>query len=143
MSADTDPLEILDRLLGRARAAGADAADALLFTARSIEVAQRLGQSEKLERAEANDLGLRVLLGKRQAMVSTTDFSDAAMDETVERAVAMARAAPEDPYCGIADPAQLTRSAPDLDISTRKNPPPKDWWRWRRPPRTRRARSRA
>jgi len=64
----------------------------------------------------ANDLGLRVLIGRRQAMVSTTDFSDAAMDETVERALAMARAAPDDRYCGIADPGQIIRSVPDLDI---------------------------
>ncbi len=122
MTADIAPLEILDRLLGRAKAAGADAADALLFTARSIEVAQRLGQSEKLERAESNDLGLRVLIGQRQAMVSTTDFSDSAMDETVERAVAMARAAPDDPYCGLADPGQLTRSIPELDIFDASEP---------------------
>jgi len=116
MTAETGPLEILDRLLGRAKSAGADAADAMLFTARSIEVAQRLGHPEKLERAESNDLGLRVLIGKRQAIVSTTDFADTAMDETVERAIAMARAAPEDRYCGIADPDQIARSAPDLDI---------------------------
>ena len=112
----TDPLDLLTDLLGRAKRAGADDADAVYFESASLSVAQRLGQSEKLERSESRDLGLRVLIGKQQAMVSSTDLGTKALDELVERAVAMARAAPEDPHCGIARPEQITTDGPELDI---------------------------
>src|SRR5690606_7718437 len=66
---------------------------------------------------ENQDLGLRVLIGKRQAIVSSTDLSPATLDILVERAIDMARVAPEDPWCGLADPAELASGAlPDLDI---------------------------
>jgi PmbA protein len=101
----------------RARKAGADAADAVLFDSASLSLSQRLGNPEKLEREESRDLGLRVLVGKRQAIVSTTDTSAAMLGELVSRAVAMARSVPEDPFCGLADPAELVRDYPtNLDI---------------------------
>ncbi|MGE0745468.1 MAG: TldD/PmbA family protein [Rhodospirillales bacterium] len=111
-----DALNILTDLIAAAKRAGADEADAVLFEAASIAVAQRLGALEKLERSEGCDLGLRVFVGKRQAIVSSTDLGAPALKELVERAVAMAKVAPEDPYCGIAEAAQLAASVPDLDI---------------------------
>jgi PmbA protein len=122
-STEPAPLDLLDDLLGRARRGGAEAADAVAFRAASLSVAQRLGQLEKLERAESRDLGLRVFVGKRQAIVSSTDHSPEALDQLVERAVAMARIAPEDPTCGIAEPGDLATSAPDLDICDPGEPP--------------------
>ena len=116
MAGDKEPLDILDGLLGRVKAAGGDAADAVLFESASVEVAQRLGAPEKLERSESADAGLRVFVGKQQAIVSSTDLSDAALDEMVARAVAMAKAAPEDAYCGIADADQIASVVPTLDI---------------------------
>ncbi|MDA1325330.1 MAG: TldD/PmbA family protein [Proteobacteria bacterium] len=116
MAGDKDPLDILDGLLARVKKAGGDTADAGLFKSASIQVAQRLGAAEKLERSESTDAGLRVFIGKRQAIVSSTDFSDDALDAMVERAIAMAKAAPEDPYCGIADPGQIIKDVPALDI---------------------------
>jgi PmbA protein len=116
MASGRQPLEVLDGLLDRVKKAGGDAADAVLFESASLEVSQRLGKPEKLERSESADLGLRVFVGKRQAIVSSTDQSSDTLDEMVERAVAMAKAAPEDPYCGIADPDQITKSIPALDI---------------------------
>ena len=115
-------LNILDDLLVRARRAGVDAADALLVEGASLSVAERLGRPEKLERAEGNDLGLRVFVGKRQAIVSSTDFSARALDELASRAVAMARSVPEDPFCGIADPAEIAAEIPDLDLSDPAEP---------------------
>jgi PmbA protein len=109
-------LDILDDLLRRARKAGADAADALLVDGASVTVAERLGRPEKLERAEGRDLGLRVFLGKRQAIVSSTDFSPKALDELATRAVAMARVVPEDPFCGLAEPGQIATHQPELDL---------------------------
>lgn len=109
-------LDFLTDLLARARRAGADAADALYVQGTSISHARRLGKLEKLERSEGQDLGLRVFVGKRQAIVSSSDRSPKAIEELVERAVAMARLAPEDPFCGLADPAELAREIPDLDL---------------------------
>lgn len=109
------PQEILDDLLTRARAAGADAADAILVEGTSSSLSCRLGEPEDLERSEGHDLGLRVLVGKRQAVVSSSDFSAQALNELLDRAVAMARAVPEDAYAGLADPDQLATEIPDLD----------------------------
>ncbi len=119
-----DPELLLADLLTRARKAGAQAADALLVEGTSLSLARRLGKSEGIERAEGRDLGLRVLMGQRQAVVSSTDFSSDALQEMVNRAVAMATAAPEDPYCGIADPADIARSIPELDIYDPAEPSP-------------------
>jgi PmbA protein len=109
-------LDFLADLIGRAKRAGADAADALMVEGTSISHARRLGKLEKLERAEGQDLGLRVFVGKRQAIVSSSDRALKAIEELVPRAVAMAKAAPDDPYCGIADAADLAREVPDLDL---------------------------
>jgi len=116
MSKIYDQLTILSDLIASARKNGADAADAVIFDAASISVAYRLGQLDKLERSESNDLGLRVFVGQRQAIVSSTDFDPSTLKEVAARAVAMAKAAPEDPYCGLADTAQLSNEDPDIDI---------------------------
>src|SRR5512134_3762288 len=105
MTANQEPLQILEDLLKRARAKGAEAADCLIVRDTSLNVAQRLGAREKLERSEAQDLGLRVFVGKRQAIVSTSDLAPKMLEELAERAVAMARVVPEDEFCGLADSA--------------------------------------
>ena len=97
-------LAFLGDLIAKARRAGADQADAVLFEGVSLSHAQRLGRTEKLERSESYDLGLRVFIGKRQATVSSNERDPKRIDEFVERAIAMARAVPEDPYCGLAAP---------------------------------------
>ena len=108
---------LLDDLLSRAKALGADAADAMIVNSTALSHADRLGKTELLERSESRDLGLRVFFGKRQAVVSSNDWKAATLDDLVERAVAMAKAVPQDPYCGLADPDQLFRGAVlDLDI---------------------------
>ena len=109
-------LDLLDDLLRRARKAGADSADAIFVQGASVSVAERLGKPEKLERAEGRDLGLRVFIGKRQAIVSSSDTSTKALDELAARAVAMARAVPEDPFCGIAEAIEIATTVPDLDL---------------------------
>ncbi len=114
--ADSTPESLLQHVLDAARQQGADSADALYTDSTTLGVSQRLGQVEDVERSEGRDLGLRVLVGKRQAVVSTTDFSREAIADLAERAVAMARAVPEDPYLGLASPDQLARTWPDLDL---------------------------
>jgi PmbA protein len=109
-------------LISRALRAGADSADAVCFEARSLSYMCRLGKTEKLERSEGQDLGLRVFVGRRQALVSSSDRSPAALEELVERAVAMARTVPEDPFCGLADAAEIARTWPQLDMLDPEEP---------------------
>ncbi len=109
-------IDLLHDLIGRALRQGADAADAVMFEGISLSHARRLGKTEKLERSEGRDLGLRVLIGKRQAMVSSSDRSPKMLDELVERTIAMARAVPEDPFIGLADPAEIAQDWPSLDM---------------------------
>jgi PmbA protein len=108
-------LNRLEDLLNKARKAGAEAADAVMADSVSISHAQRLGEVERLERSEEAEVGLRVLIGQKQACVASSDLSTAAMQELVERAVAMAVAVPDDPYCGLATERMLAREWPDLD----------------------------
>jgi PmbA protein len=108
--------ERAERLVKAARAAGADAADAVAMRAMSLALEMRDGKVEETERSEGDDLGLRVLIGRRQAVVSTNDVADGGAAALAERAVAMARAAPEDKFAGLADPGLLTHDFPDLDL---------------------------
>src|SRR5262249_29776115 len=103
-------------LVARARKAGADAADAVLFEGTSLSHARRLGKTEKLERSESQDLGLRVLVGKQQAIVSSSDRSPKMLAELVERTMAMAKAVPEAPFCGLAEASEIARDWPALDM---------------------------
>lgn len=121
-SFDQDAANLLDDLIQRARRAGADTADALLVDGASLSLSTRLGKPEGLERSEAGDLGLRVFVGRRMAVVSSTDRSPRMIAELAERAVAMARAVPEDPFCGIAEPGQITQSWIDLDLNDPDEP---------------------
>ena len=98
-------LDLLADLIARARAAGADAADAVLISGTSLSVQRRLGATEHVERSEGRDLGLRVFLGQRAAMVSSSTMDPGSFKELAERAVAMARVVPEDPYAGLAEGA--------------------------------------
>lgn len=116
MAFDSDrDLTLLKDLIARARRTGADAADALLVEGTSISVGQRLGKPETIERSESAEIGLRVLVGQRQAIVSTGDRRPESFNELVDRAVAMARTVPEDPYCGLAASDQLTGEWPNID----------------------------
>ncbi|MGB5947712.1 MAG: metallopeptidase TldD-related protein [Parvibaculum sp.] len=110
-------------LVERALKAGAEAAEAIVFEGQSLGVSWRLGKLEDVERSEGRDVGLRVFIGNRQAVVSTTDLSERSLGPLVERAVAMARVAPEDPYAGLADPDLLASSWPDLEIDDPVAPP--------------------
>ncbi len=115
MTSDETVFTLLSDLIDKARMHGADAADAIMVESRALSLTYRLGRQEQIERSEGTDVGLRVFIGQRQAIVSSSDFAPAAMDELAERAVAMARAVPEDPYCGLADPSLLATSVPDVD----------------------------
>src|SRR5688572_8733198 len=112
----TDTLSLLSDLIAAAKRSGADAADAIVVDGTSVSITWRVGKLEQLERSDGGDIGLRVLIGRKQAVVSSADRSPEALKELVERAVAMARTVPEDPFCGLATPEQLAKSLPALDI---------------------------
>jgi PmbA protein len=102
------PLETLTAaLLDAARAAGAESADAMALSGTSQSIDIRAGRLEQAERSEGVEIGLRVLMGGRQACVSASDTSAATLRQLAERAVAMAREAPVDPYAGLADADQI------------------------------------
>ena len=119
--ADANHLDRLAGLVAAAKAAGADAADAMLIVSASLAVSRRLGKIEQLERSEDFGLGLRVLIGQRQAIVSTSSADPAGFAALAERAVAMAKVVPEDPFAGLADrPDGLT--AIDLELEDPTEP---------------------
>ena len=116
--------DLLADLIARARNAGADAADAMLVESAGLSATRRLGKLEKIERAEGRDLGLRVFIGKRQALVATGDLGGTSLDRLVENALAIARAVPEDRYAGLADADQIARELPGLDLDDGQEPAP-------------------
>ena len=107
---------LAQRLVEAAKRAGADAADAIYTANASTQVSVRLGALEDTERSEGEDVGLRVFVGRRQAVISTNDMSGDNAAQLAERAVAMARVAPDDKYVGLADPDLLATHFPDLDV---------------------------
>ena len=119
----SDPLSLepldtpLTALIDHARKAGADTADALGLYGRAASITVRGGELEDIDNSEGFDIGLRVMVGKRQASVSSSDLSPAAIQRLAERAVAMAKLAPEDPYCGL---APNERQSGDISRDIRK-----------------------
>ena len=116
---------IAQKLVERAVAAGADAADVVYAGERSSSVEVRLGQLEQVHRSEGEHIGLRFFTGARSATVATSNFADDELDLLVERAAAMAAEAPEDPYAGLA-PAELLQRGelPDTDTFDPVEPDP-------------------
>lgn len=127
MPSQIDPRERAAALIERARRAGADASDAVYVRDASESVTVRLGRLEDVERSENEHIGLRVFVGQRSATIGSSDLSDAALDELAARAIAMARAAPEDPYAGLAPQDRLLTGTPiDLDMTDTQEPSPRD-----------------
>ncbi|HFC05161.1 MAG TPA: TldD/PmbA family protein [Rhizobiales bacterium] len=114
--------EIADDLVSRAVAGGASDADVVAVNGQNTSVEARNGKLENTERSEGISVGLRVFVGKSQAIVTASRFTADDRAELVERAVAMARVAPQDPFAGLADDTQLAKDHPDLDICDTAEP---------------------
>jgi len=120
-----DALDRAQALASAARTAGADAADAVYGCDASSGVSVRLGELEDVERSESEHIGLRVFIGHRSATVSSSDLAPRTLETLVERAIAMAREAPEDDYAGLApEDRLLRRKPPALDIEDDEEPEP-------------------
>jgi PmbA protein len=113
---------LLEDLQQAALKAGADAVDILHMGEASQSVRVRNGKVDSVSASEAAQIGLRLFIGKRQAMVASTDFSAAARTELVSRAASMARLSPDDPFCGIAAPDEIITKIPALDIFDASRP---------------------
>ena len=107
---------LAEGLVRAAQKAGADAADAIAVRSISVGVDIREGAVEESERSESDDVGMRVFVGRKQAVVSTNDIGRTDPAMLAERAVAMARVAPDDMFAGLADRQRLAGSRPDLDL---------------------------
>jgi PmbA protein len=117
--------ESAQSLVEQARAAGADAADAVYIGSESQSVQVRLGELEHVDRSEGEEIGLRVFVGKRSASVATSDFSAEALEALIGRVIAMAREAPEDPFAGLAPPELISHGPfPDIDPEDRSEEDP-------------------
>lgn len=112
-----DLASLAQTALARAKHFGASAADALVIDGRSLDVAVREGTIENLEQSEAVEVGLRVFVGQSSAAIATSKIDAAGIERIAEQAVAMAKAAPPDPYAGIAAPDQVARDWGELDIA--------------------------
>lgn len=112
---EPDRLALLGDLVAAARRAGADAADAVLVASNALEAQCRLGKTEHVERAESADLGLRVFVGKRSAIVSASAVEPRRFAALAEQALAMARVLPEDEFAGLAEEAAAP-TQDDLDL---------------------------
>jgi PmbA protein len=124
MQSPQDARRIAETLVDRGLAAGASAADALYVGNRSADVEVRLGKLESASRSEGEEVGLRLFVGQQSATAASSDLSDDALAALVERCLAMAREAPEDPYVGLASPEFLQRGElPDLDSEDGAEPP--------------------
>ncbi len=113
---EKDHQTLIAQLLDAAKAAGADGADAMLARGQSTNVSLRLGNVESIERSEDFNVGLRVFFGKRTASISTSQLDDKNIRSLADRAVAMAKLAPEDPFVRLATDSEISKSIPDLDI---------------------------
>ena len=109
-----DLQKLTERLLSAARKAGAEAADAVALNDAAVSIDVRQGKLEQAERAESTEIGLRVIVGRKQACVASSDLSDQTIAQMAERAVLMAREAPEDATVGLADPSEIAR---DWDLA--------------------------
>ncbi|MEL7216369.1 MAG: DNA gyrase modulator, partial [Pseudomonadota bacterium] len=121
-----DLSELTQSLIAAAQRYGADAADAVAATSQSLSIEVRSSNLEQAERSESTEVGLRVMLGQKQATVSGSDLRAEGLDLMAERAVQMAQLAPNDPYIGLAAPEELSdiRTAEGLDLDDPFEPAP-------------------
>ena len=115
-------IALAHKLIDLTKAAGADAADVLVSDSASLSVSCRMGQLEDSERAESRDIGLRAMIGQKQAFVSGSAVDEEALKQLAQRAVDMAQATPEDRYCGFAPEDRLSAEIPALDIADAYEP---------------------
>ncbi len=122
MSGNEELLAKAEALVKVALKKGADAADAVLFEGADVSISCRNGELEELQRSEGYDIGLRVFVGKRQAIISSSDKSEASFASISEQAISMAKVVPEDTYCGLAPQELIANNYPTIDMMDNNEP---------------------
>ena len=115
-------LDLASHAVAHARRLGASAAEAICVDGRGTDIDVREGRIENLEQAESREIGIRVFSGQSSASISGSVLTPAAIADLVEKAHAMAKLAPPDPFAGIAQPEQLATRIPDLDLVSERLP---------------------
>ena len=95
---------------------GASSAEAGVNASAGLSVSARMGDVETIEHMRDKALGVTVYFGHKKASASTSDFSPAAVEQTVESACDIARYTAEDECAGLADAGLMAASPPDLDL---------------------------
>jgi PmbA protein len=103
-------------VLEEARRQGASQCEADASLQRGLNATVRLGEVDTVEYQRDRGLGVTVYFGRRKGSASTADLSAAAVRATVAKACAIARYTAEDACAGLADPENLAREIPDLDL---------------------------
>ena len=116
MAMETNDKNIVDKMLNAAKKAGADSADVSFIKGHGLDVQVRLGKVESAERSEDYQVGMRVFVGRRSASISTGQLDDENITELAERAVSMAKIAPEDPYARLATKTEQATSLPKIEL---------------------------
>lgn len=116
MTKSLSPFDAVEFLIERAQKHGADAAESFGVNSTSISAEVRGQKTETLEYAETSGVDLHVFCGKKQALISSSVLDTQTLDELAERAVEMAKAVPDDPYSGLADPEMQAKEFKDLDL---------------------------
>lgn len=114
--------QVVEQTLAEAKQFGATGAEAAISLSQGLSITVRLGDVETIEHTRDKGLGVTVYFGKRTGSASTTDFSPAAVRETVRAACTIARHTAEDDAAGLADPARLAKNIADLDLYHPWNP---------------------
>ena len=109
-------------LIKESKKSGADNVDVIYVQSTNIDIGCRLKKIEKLERSESSDLGLRYLKNKKQVILSTNDLNKKSLDQLIEKASAMVKAVPQNPYCEIAKKNEIIKKVPNLEIYDPKEP---------------------
>lgn len=116
-SADLDRLAQIARdVVALARAKGASASDVAASIDLGLAVGVRLGEVETVERTRDRGVSVTVYFGQRKGSATTADLDAKSIERTVEHACAIARYTEADPANGLADPALLAKTIPDLDL---------------------------
>jgi PmbA protein len=115
-----DPLSIADDVVTMARKAGATAADAIVMSTSDTSISLRHGVVEELEQSESQDVGLRLFIGQSAALIGGSVLTRDGLQRLVDRAMAMAKLAPPDPFAGLASAEQLATTFPELDLVSAK-----------------------
>jgi len=108
--------ELAERVLARARAGGADAAEVSLTSSLGRDVSVRLDEIDTLEEARDHGVAITVYRNRASGGASSGDLSLEALDRTVEQALAIARHTQPDPAGGLADADRMAREIDDFDL---------------------------